>query len=109
MDEITIQVPAAVRLEAQHLVIPAHLGRYMIGELLRAFGAAEEEVSNEPTEPTHLAYSQVLGMVPVTIVACNASACMVRGYVNGRVTGPVRVSKGDLFPRLEALEVPPRR
>ena len=107
MDEITIQVPAnAVRLEAQHLVIPAHLGRYMIGELLRAFGEAEEEVSNEPT---HLAYSKVLGMVPVSIVACNASACMVRGYVNGQQTGLVRVSKGDLFPRLEALEVPPRR
>jgi len=105
MDEITIQVPAnAVRVEAQHLVIPAHLGRYMIGELLRAL-EAEEEVSNEPT---HLAYSKVLGMVPVSIVACNASACMVRGYVNGMMTGLVRVSKGDLFPRLEALEVPPR-
>ena len=105
MDEISVQVPATVRLEAQHLVIPAHLGRYMIGELLRALEAEEEVSSNEPT---HLAYSQVLGMVPVSIVACNASACMVRGYVNGKMTGLVRVSKGDLFPRLEALEVPPR-
>ena len=103
MDEITIQIPATVRLEAQHLVIPAHLGRYVIGELLRAF-EAEEEPSNEPT---HLAYSPVLGMVPVSIVACNRTACMVRGYVNGQQTGLVRVSKGDLFPRLGALEVPP--
>ena len=107
MDEISVQVPATVRLEAQYLVIPAHLGRYVIGELLRAFGEAEEEVSSN--EPTHLAYSSVLGMVPVSIVACNRVACMVRGYVNGRVTGLVRVSKGDLFPRLEALEVPPRK
>lgn len=104
MNDITIQVPAdAVRLEAQRLVIPAHLGRYMIGELLRAL---DDDGETPNDQPTHLAYSPVLGMVPVSIVACNRTACMVRGYVDGKQTGLVRVNRGDLFPRLEALEAP---
>jgi len=60
--DITIQIPAnAVRLEAQHLVIPAYLGRYMISELLRA--VETEETPDDDTTPTHLVYNPVLGFV----------------------------------------------
>lgn len=102
--EITLELPRQVTLEGRALRMTQNTARFLLGELLRhietpppesgesAFGAA-----------THMAHSPVLGLVPVSIVACNASACLVRGHLYGAQTSPVRVNKSDLFPLIETL------
>ena len=102
--EITLELPRQVTLEGRCLRMTQNTARFLLGELLRHIEAPPPE-NGEPAfgAPTHMAHSPVLGLVPVSIVACNASACLVRGHLYGAQTSPVRVSKSDLFPLIETL------
>ncbi len=99
---IKVKLPPGARLEDDALVIPAERGRFLIGELIRALG--DQEIDADA--PTHLAYSDVLGLVPVNIITANQQAALVTGHVHGRTTPPVKVSKADLFPYFAELATP---
>jgi hypothetical protein len=101
-DTIKVKLPSGASLDGDELVIPAQRGRYLIGELIRALGDQELDEN----EPTHLAYSDVLGLVPVNIITANQQAVLVTGHVHGRATPPVKVSKADLFPYFAELATP---
>jgi len=102
--EITLELPRQVTLEGRALRMTQNTARFLLGELLRHIETPPPE-SATPTfgAATHMAHSPVLGLVPVSIVACNASACLVRGHLYGTQTSPVRVNKSDLFPLIETL------
>jgi len=100
--EIKVKLPPGARLEGDALVIPAKRGRYLIGELVRALG--DQQIDED--EPTHLAYSDVLGLVPVNIITANQQAALVTGHVHGQKTSPVKVSKSELFPYFAELATP---
>lgn len=101
-NEIKVKLPPDIRLEGDELVAPAQRGRYLIGELIRALG--DQEIDAD--EPTHLAYSDALGLVPVNIITANRQAVLVTGHVHGQRTPPVRVRKADLFPYFAELATP---
>lgn len=97
---ITLELPRQVTLEGRTLRLTQAVARFLLGELLRHI---ETPVPEAGMPATHMAHSPVLGLVPVSIIACNASACLVRGHLYGTHTGPVRVNKSDLFPLIETL------
>jgi hypothetical protein len=97
-EEVAIHLPGAY-VDGETLYLPEAAARYVIAELLKHL----EPHPNETDGPTHLAHSEALGLVPCQIVACNRSACLVRGQMYGEWTDPVRVSKADLFPYLPDL------
>ena len=99
---VRVTLPPGASVVGDALVVPASRGRFLIGELVRALG--EQELDED--QPTHLAHSPVLGLVPVSIITANQQAVLVRGHLYGRVTSPVRVSKADLFPYFEDLVTP---
>ncbi len=99
--EITLELPRQAILEGRTLRLTQAAARFLLGELLRHI--EEPPLPEAGVQATHMAHSPVLGLVPVSIVACNASACLVRGHLYGTHTGPVRVNKSDLFPLIEAL------
>lgn len=101
-DMLKVKLPPGASLEDDNLVIPAERGRYLIGELVRALG--NQEIDEHA--PTHLAYSDVLGLVPVNIITANQQAALVTGHVHGQKTPPVRVRKADLFPYFAELATP---
>ncbi len=101
-EHIRVQLPPGASVVGDELVVPASRGRFLIGELIRALG----EQALDETQPTHLAHSPVLGLVPVSIITANKQAMLVRGHLYGQVTPPVRVSKADLFPYFEELVTP---
>jgi hypothetical protein len=98
-EEIAIELPGAY-VDGDMLYLPEAAARYVIAELLKHIELHQDVDSDEPT---HLAHSEVLGLVPCQIVACNRSACLVRGLMYGEWTEPVRVSKAALFPYLPDL------
>ncbi|OQA22616.1 MAG: hypothetical protein BWY63_00737 [Chloroflexi bacterium ADurb.Bin360] len=98
--EITLELPRQVTLEGRSLRMTQNTARFLLGELLRHI---EAPPLTGDVQVTHMAHSPVLGLVPVSIVACNASACLVRGHLYGAQTSPVRVNKSDLFPLIETL------
>lgn len=95
---VAIHLPGAY-VDGETLYLPEAAARYVIAELVKQIESHPDEMDG----PTHLAHSKVLGLVPCQIVACNRSACLVRGLVYGKWTAPVRVSKADLFPYLPDL------
>ena len=97
---ITLELPGQVTLEGRTLRLTQAAARFLLGELLRHI---ETPLPEAGVPATHMAHSPVLGLVPVSIIACNASACLVRGHLYGTHTGPVRVNKSDLFPLIETL------
>lgn len=102
--EITLELPRQVTLEGRSLRMTQNTARFLLGELLRHIETPPPESATPMLgAATHMAHSPVLGLVPVSIVACNASACLVRGHLYGTQTSPVRVNKSDLFPLIETL------